>query len=67
VVRVADPKPRNHHELATWQSRLGEGTLVMVSDGRSEPAEVEIMLGQTVFFAVVKGPGVTITEPSLIA
>ena len=39
----------------------------MISDGQPEPAEVEIMLGQTVFFAVVKGPGVSITEPVLVA
>jgi plastocyanin len=66
VVRVADPKPRNHDEVRAWQSRLGEGTLVMISDGRAEPAEVEIMQGQTVFFAVVKGPGVTITDAALV-
>jgi plastocyanin len=66
VVRVADPKPRDLDELRAWQSRLGEGTLVMISDGRPEPAEVEIMLGQTVFFAVVKGPGVSITDASLV-
>jgi plastocyanin len=65
VVRVADPKPGNLEELRAWQSRLGEGTLVMISEGRPEPAEVEIMLGQTVFFAIVKGSGVTITHASL--
>lgn len=67
LVRVVDPKPRDHDELRAWQSRLGEGTLVMISDSRPEPAEVEIMLGQTVFFAVVNGPGVTITDVSLVA
>jgi plastocyanin len=67
VVRVADPKPRNQVELRAWQSRLGEGTLVMISNSEPEPAEVEIMLGQTVFFAIVKGPGVTITDASLVA
>jgi plastocyanin len=67
VVRVADPKPRDLEELRAWQSRLGEGTLVMISDGRPEPAEVEIMLGQTVFFAVVKGSGVTITDATLVS
>ena len=66
VVRVADPKVRTQEELRAWQSRLGEGTLVMISDGRPEPAEVEIMLGQTVFFAIVKGPGVTITNAALV-
>ena len=67
VVRVADPKPRNQAELRAWQSRLGQGTLVMISNGEPEPAEVEIMLGQTVFFAIVKGPGVSITDASLVA
>lgn len=38
----------------------------MINDGRAEPAELEIMLGQTVFFAIVKGPAVTITERSLV-
>jgi len=66
VVRVADPKVRTQEELRAWQSRLGEGTLVMINDGRPEPAEVEIMLGQTVFFAIVKGPGVTITNAALV-
>jgi plastocyanin len=67
VVRVVDPQPRTKDELRAWQSRLGEGTLVMISDARPEPAEVEIMLGQTVFFAVVKGTGVTITDATLVA
>jgi hypothetical protein len=67
VVRVADPKPRTQKELRAWQSRLGEGTLVMIGDGGPEPAEVEIVLGQTVFFAIVKGPGVSITDAALVA
>lgn len=66
VVRVADPQVRNAEQLRAWQARLGEGALVMINDGRAEPAEVEIVLGQTVFFAVVNGPGVTITEAHLL-
>jgi plastocyanin len=66
LVRVADPRPRDADELRAWQSRLGEGTLVMISDGGPEPAEVDIVLGQTVFFAVVKGTGVSITDSSLV-
>lgn len=66
VVHVADPKPRNQDELRAWRARFGKGTLVMISDAQPEPAEVEITMGQTVFFAVVKGPGVTISDPTLI-
>ncbi|MEZ5092148.1 hypothetical protein [Nocardioides sp.] len=65
VVRVADPQVKDRDGLRAWQSRLGEGTLVMINEGRPEPAEVDIMLGQTVFFAVVTGPGVTITAAGL--
>lgn len=66
VVRVADPKVRSAEQLRAWQARLGEGALVMINDGRAEPAELEVVLGQTVFFAVVTGPGVTITEASSV-
>lgn len=66
VVRVADPQVRNAEQLRAWQARLGEGALVMINDGRAEPSELEIVLGQTVFFAVVTGPGVTITEASSV-
>ena len=66
VVRVADPQPRTPEDLRAWQARLGEGTLVMINDARPEPAEVDVVLGQTVFFAVVTGPGVTITDAALV-
>lgn len=66
VVRVADPQVRNAEQLRAWQARLGEGALVMINDGRADPAELEVVLGQTVFFAVVTGPGVTITEAHLV-
>jgi plastocyanin len=66
-VCVTDPAPRTSKELRAWQSRLGEGTLVMIRDGEAQPAEVEVTLGQTVFFAVVNGPGVSITDARLVA
>ena len=39
----------------------------MIEKDKAEPAEVEIAVGQTVFFAVlVTGPGITITDERLI-
>ena len=32
---------------------------------QAEPAEVDIVVGQTVYFAIVTGPGVTITDARL--
>ncbi|MDP3893748.1 hypothetical protein [Nocardioides sp.] len=66
TVRVTDPQCRTAEDVRAWQERLGEGTLVMISDGRAEPREVEVLIGQTVLFAVVDGPGVSITDTRLL-
>jgi hypothetical protein len=40
--------------------------VVVVIDGdRAEPADVEILAGQTVFFAVSASEGMTVTERQL--
>ncbi|HEV8560204.1 MAG TPA: hypothetical protein VGR06_28045 [Actinophytocola sp.] len=38
----------------------------MIAQGDVEPAEVDIVTGQTVFFIVVSGPGITITDARLV-
>jgi hypothetical protein len=45
---------------------LSQGALVTIK-GRAEPQQVEIVTGQTVFFAVVDAPGITITDQRLEA
>jgi hypothetical protein len=42
-----------------------KGTVVMVANDKANPAEVEIEVGQTVFFAIVAGRGITITDRRL--
>ena len=54
-------------QLATWQKRLSRGTVVMINDGKAEPAEVDVVMGQRVFFAVVNGPPMTITDTALMS
>jgi plastocyanin len=66
VVRVAEPKVGSMKELDAWRSRLAEGHAVIVADGRAEPAELDVVLGQTVFFVVTEGPGVSITDAALL-
>ncbi len=34
----------------------------MIADGKAQPDKVEIVTGQTVFFAVVTSPGISITD-----
>jgi plastocyanin len=66
LVRVRDPEGRTEDDLKRWREQIGVGTLVMIADGRVEPAEVDIVTGQTVFFIVVTGPGITITDARLV-
>lgn len=65
-VTVVDPQCRTAEDIRAWQKQLAEGRLVMIADGRAEPADLEVLLGQTVFFAVVNGPGISVTDSRLI-
>lgn len=66
VIRVAVPEVSSKSDFAEWQRQAGEGVLVMIADGRAEPAEVNIVVGQTVYFALTKGPGISITAKELL-
>jgi plastocyanin len=52
--------------FTAWKKQLQEGSLVMIQDGKADRTELEIMVGQTVFFAVVTGPGISITDARLL-
>jgi plastocyanin len=67
VVRVSAPDGVGRADLRRWKQTLTKGSLVMIADGQADPAEVEIMMGQTVYFAVVKGPGITVTDARALA
>lgn len=63
-VQVGMPEAGADHQA--WLSRLGEGTLVHVRGDRAEPDAVDILVGQTVVWALEGAPGVSITDTSLI-
>jgi plastocyanin len=63
-VRQVDSKDRRG--VAAWADQMKEGVLVVVSGDQVDPKEVSIFVGQTVFFAVRKAPGITITDTSLL-
>jgi plastocyanin len=65
-VLVADPPGGTAEDFRRWKQSLTKGTLVMIADGRADPADIEITTGQTVYFAVVTGPGITITDIRLL-
>jgi plastocyanin len=66
VVRVKDPGSKDEADFQRWHKSLAQGTLVMIADGQVEPREVDIVTGQTVFFAIMKGPGISITDQRLL-
>jgi plastocyanin len=66
VVRVKAVACATRAQLAHWRVQVGKAQLVMVNQGKAEPAEVDIVVGQTVYFAIVTGPGVSITDQRLL-
>jgi plastocyanin len=64
TVRQVDSS--DEREMATWVDQIREGVLIVISEDRVEPKEVNILVGQTVFFAVEKAPGITITDTRLL-
>ena len=62
AVHVVDPHCRTKDDIAKWQRRLKKGQLIMITGTKAEPTEVEIVVGQTVYFAVTKAPGVSISD-----
>lgn len=66
TVRVRQPRLGTAKDVEAWQSRLSAGTLVTITDAVAEPAEVDLVVGQTVFFVVTRGPGVSVTDVDLL-
>lgn len=66
TVRVRQPRLGSAKDVEAWQSRLSAGTLVTITDAVAEPAEVDLVVGQTVFFVVTRGPGVSVTDVDLL-
>lgn len=63
-VRPVDAPMREHCEQ--WLAALGTGTLIHIVGNEAKPNSVQIMPGQTVFWAVEKASGMCITDERLI-
>ena len=66
VVRVRNPDCSKDPDLRKWRETLQQGNVVMISDGKADKTELDILTGQTVFFALVKTPGISITDKRLL-
>ena len=61
-VVVSDLDLSDPRECDRWMAAVEEGTVVAIDDDRADPDEVRILTGQAVFWAIVKGEGITITD-----
>lgn len=66
VVVVRSPDSTDPEECRKWMAALGDGALVLIEGNRVEPQRIEILTGQTVFWAVQKADGISITDVRLL-
>jgi plastocyanin len=66
VVHVKDPRCKDTAGFKRWQQLLTKGTVVMVDSKKVQPREIEIVAGQTVFFAIAEAPGISITDKRIL-
>jgi len=59
---VKMPETKSAKDMEAFQQVLTQGAVILINGKKSEPAQVEIFVGQTVFFAVEKGEGIAITD-----
>jgi len=66
VVRVRSLDVNNKAERKRWLEAMKDGALVVIRDDQAEPDQIDIVAGQTVFWAIQYAPGITITDARLI-
>ena len=64
-ISVKMPATKTASDMDSFKELLTTGTVVTIRGGKAEPAQVSVLVGQTVFFAVEKAEGVTITDRRL--
>ena len=59
---VKMPKTDSAKDMEAFQETLAQGTVIVINGKKADKAQVEIFVGQTVFFAVEKAEGIAIAE-----
>ena len=65
TVQVRALAPVNKEEFEKWVGALKNGALITINGDKATPERVQILVGQTVFWAVEKAPGISITDARL--
>ena|ERR1700741_2521393 len=59
---VKMPKTDSAKDMEAFKETLSQGAVIIINGKKADKAQVEIFVGQTVFFAVEKAEGIAITE-----
>lgn len=59
---VKMPKTDTAKDMEAFQETLTQGAVIIINGKKADKSQVEIFVGQTVFFAVEKAEGIAITE-----
>ncbi|MBI2305049.1 MAG: hypothetical protein HYU86_09950 [Chloroflexi bacterium] len=65
LVQVRALEQGKREEFEKWVQTLNNGTLITINGDKATPDRVQILVGQTVFWAVEKAPGISITDARL--
>ena len=65
-VEVANPIASNSDECSQWYESLKKPATFEIKGGKSSPASVQIVAGQTVFWSITESKGVAITDSRLL-
>jgi len=66
VVDVVPPRRSGREDCEGWIKALSEGRLIHVASGKARPAQVQVVPGQTVIWAVEDEPGISVTDRRLV-
>lgn len=66
VVEVRSLDANNRNDCENWVRALAKGTLITICGNKATPERVEILAGQTVFWAVESASGISITDARLV-
>lgn len=59
---VKMPKTDSAKDMEAFQETLTQGAVIIINGKKADKSQVEIFVGQTVFFAVEKAEGIAITQ-----
>jgi plastocyanin len=66
VIQVKSLDPKDKEQCQKWLTKLEQGSLIVIEGDSANPSKLEILTGQTVFWAVQKAPGISITDSRLV-